>query len=151
MTIQDQFLDVIDRDEAKTRFRAALDLEPLGSERVMMIEALGRILAADVVASVDVPSFDRSNFDGFAVRSSDTFGAAEMSPRALRLLSQSLDAGPEPTVEVGPGEAVLISTGGMVPRGADAILMIEHAEVQEDQACVLLLAWLTGVCSINQV
>ena len=136
MTIQDQFLDVIDRDEAKTRFRAALDLEPLGSERVMMIEALGRILAADVVASVDVPSFDRSNFDGFAVRSSDTFGAAEMSPRALRLLSQSLDAGTEPTVEVGPGEAVLISTGGMVPRGADAILMIEHAEVQEDQVSV---------------
>jgi putative molybdopterin biosynthesis protein len=136
MTHQDQFLDVIDRDEAEARFRAALNLAPLGAERIAMTEALGRVLADDVVARVDVPSFDRSNFDGFAVRASDTFGATEMSSRLVRLLAQSLDAGTEPTTEVGPGETVLISTGGMVPRGADAILMIEYADAQGDQVSV---------------
>jgi putative molybdopterin biosynthesis protein len=136
MTDQDQFLDVIDRDEAEARFRAALDLAPLGAERIAMSEALGRVLADDLVARVDVPSFDRSNFDGFAVRASDTFGATEMSCRTVTLLDQSLDAGTEPTCEVGHGEAAVIATGGMVPRGADAILMIEYADIQNQNVSI---------------
>ncbi|MBC8117484.1 MAG: molybdopterin biosynthesis protein, partial [Candidatus Saccharimonas sp.] len=131
MSDQEQFLDVIDRDEAEQRFRAALSLKPLGAERVPLGEALERVLACDVVARVDVPSFDRSNFDGFAVRAADTFGASELAPKNVRLLDESLDAGTAPTVDVGPGEAVSIATGGMVPRGADAILMVEHSEVRD--------------------
>lgn len=131
MSDQDQFLNVIDRDEAEQRFRSALNLHPLGSERILVSQALGRVLAADVVARVDVPSFDRSNFDGFAVRALDTFGTSELAPRTIRLLDESLHAGTEPTVAVQPGEAVSISTGGMVPRGADAILMVEHADVRD--------------------
>jgi putative molybdopterin biosynthesis protein len=129
MSDQEQFLDVIDRDEAEARFRAALDLSPLGAETIALVDALGRVLAEDVVARVDVPSFDRSNFDGFAVRASDTVGATELTPRSVRLLPETLDAGTAPRCEVQPGEAVVIATGGMVPRGADAIVMIEHAEV----------------------
>src|SRR5262249_4124006 len=68
---QEQFLDVLDRDEAERRFRAALDLRPLEAEEVPLAELLGRVLAEDVVAPVDVPSFDRSNMDGFAVRAED--------------------------------------------------------------------------------
>ena len=136
MADQDQFLDVIDRDEAAARFRAAIALSPLGAERIPVTEALGRVLSDDVVARVDVPSFDRSNFDGFAVRAADTFGATEMSCRSVRLLDQSLDAGTEPEFEVGPGEAALIATGGMVPRGADAILMIEQADLQDGQVSI---------------
>ena len=64
---QDQFLDVIDRDEAERRFRAALDLRPLDGEAVPLDAALGRVLAADVVAPLDVPSFDRANEIGRAV------------------------------------------------------------------------------------
>jgi putative molybdopterin biosynthesis protein len=128
MSAQDQFLNVIDRDEAEARFRAALNLKPLGIERVPLSDALGRVLAHDVVAGVDVPSFDRSNFDGFAVRASDTFGASELQPRTVKLLPHSIDAGALAQMELRPGEAATIATGGMVPRGADAIVMVEHAE-----------------------
>lgn len=136
MSDQEQFLDVIDRDEAEHRFRAALSLRPLGAERISLNEALGRVLACDVVARVDVPSFDRSNFDGFAVRAADTYGTSELAPKAVRLLDESLDAGTAPTIEVGPCEAVAISTGGMIPRGADAILMVEHSEVRNGQVLI---------------
>src|SRR5258706_11039198 len=83
---QHQFLDVIDRDEAERRFHAALDLRPLAAELVPLNEALGRVLAEDVRAPVDVPSFDRSNVDGYAVLAADTFGASEQRPRELLLL-----------------------------------------------------------------
>ncbi|MDZ4684223.1 MAG: molybdopterin biosynthesis protein [Planctomycetaceae bacterium] len=136
MPDQDQFLDVIDRDEAERRFRAALSLAPLGAETIALDAALGRVLAECVIAPVDVPSFDRSNFDGYAVRAADTFGASEMAPKTVRLLPGALDAGTPATMSVAPGEAVTIATGGMVPRGADAILMIEHADVRDGQVVI---------------
>ncbi len=64
---QDQFLQVIDRDEAERRFQAVLELRPLGEEIVPLDQALGRVLGQDVAAPVDVPFFDRSNMDGYAV------------------------------------------------------------------------------------
>ncbi len=131
MVKQQQFLNVIDRDEAERRFHAVLSLDPLGSEEVLLDNALFRILADDVVASVDVPSFDRSNYDGFAGRAVDTFGAREESPRSLVLLDQELATGVVPTTEVAAGQAVAIATGGMLPRGADAVVMVEHTDVQE--------------------
>jgi putative molybdopterin biosynthesis protein len=136
MSGQEQFLDVIDRDEAERRFRTALTLQPLGIERIALTQGLGRVLADDVIARVDVPAFDRSNFDGFAVRAADTFGASELEPRSIALLPESLDAGTPPTVTVEAGQAVTIATGGMVPRGADAILMIEYADVEGDRVLV---------------
>lgn len=136
MVSQEQFLNVIDRDEAEKRFRAVLTLEPLGIEQVSLTHALGRVLAADIVARVDVPSFDRSNFDGFAVHAADTFGASELAPRYVRLLPDAIDAGTPAQFEVGSGEAAAIATGGMVPRGGDAILMVEHTDVQEGQLVI---------------
>jgi putative molybdopterin biosynthesis protein len=130
MSSQEQFLNVIDRDEAEARFRAALDLAPLGVEQVALAEALGRVLAADVVARVDVPSFDRSNFDGYAVRAADTFGASELVGRLVTLLPGAIDAGVTAESEVRSGEAIAIATGGMVPRGADAVVMVEHSELR---------------------
>ena len=91
MSDQEQFIDVIDRDEAERRFRSALNLQPLGIERIAVREALGRVLAVNVLAQVDVPSFDRSNFDGYAVQAADTFGVSEIVPRAVELLPESLD------------------------------------------------------------
>lgn len=136
MSDQEQFLDVIDRDEAERRFRAALNLQPLGSERILVREALGRVLATDVLARVDVPSFDRSNFDGYAVQAADTFGTSELTPRSVELLSQSLEAGTPATVQVQSGQAVAIATGGMVPRGADAVLMVEHSEERDGRLLI---------------
>jgi len=128
---QDQFLDVVSRDEAEARFRAHLSLAPLGEESVALAEALGRVLARDVAAPVDVPGFDRAGVDGFALRAADTEGAREDTPRRLRLNPEVLTPGREPTIAVAPGTATVIATGGMIPRGADAVVMVEHTEAIE--------------------
>ena len=132
MREQDQFLQVLDRDEAERRFRAALDLTPRGVETVPLDAALGRVLAVDIASAVDVPSFDRSNVDGFALNAQDTFGATEEAPRVVHLYPESIHTGVVPATVVGAGGAVAIATGGMVPRGADAVVMIEHAEAVGD-------------------
>ncbi|MBT4845958.1 MAG: molybdopterin biosynthesis protein, partial [Planctomycetaceae bacterium] len=80
MAEQKQFLDVIDRDTAQELFHQAIDLQPLECEIVPLAEALGRVLAIDVISQHNVPSFDRSNYDGFAVRAEDTHGASETNP-----------------------------------------------------------------------
>ena len=128
MRDQEQFLHVLDRDEAERRFRAAIDLTPRGVETVPLDAALGRVLAADVISPVDVPSFDRSNVDGFAVVAEDTFGASEEVPRTVQLGEEAIHTGVVPKTVIRPGTAVSIATGGMVPRGADAVVMVEHAE-----------------------
>jgi putative molybdopterin biosynthesis protein len=129
---QEQFLQVLDRDEAERRFRAAVDAAPRGIETIPLDAALGRVLASDVASPVDVPSFDRSNVDGFAVVAQDTFGASEELPRRLRLAAEVIHTGVVPTSIVRTGEAVAIATGGMIPRGADAVVMVEHADVDGD-------------------
>ncbi len=133
---QQQFLEVIDRDEAERRFQAALRLAPLGEECIPLELAWGRVLSRDVVSPVDVPSFDRSNVDGFAVRAADTYGAAEETPRRLRLLDEVIATAVVPQSRVMADTAVPIATGGMVPRGADAVVMVEHTDVDHQQLLV---------------
>ncbi len=133
---QEQFLEVLDRDEAERRFRAHLELRPLGRETLPVARALGRVLASRVVAEVDVPGFDRASVDGFAVRADDTLGAGERTPRQLTLLPEILTPGREPRLAIQPGTATLIATGGMVPRGADAVVMVEHTDTVEEAGAV---------------
>src|SRR5262249_20618513 len=82
---------------------------------------------------VDVPSFDRSNVDGFAVIAEDTFEASEEFPRLVHLASDVIHTGVVPSTAVRRGEAVAIATGGMMPRGAGAVVMVEHADVRGDE------------------
>ena len=126
---QTQFLDVVTRDEATARFREHLQLAPLGHEVVLLRDALHRVLAEDVLAEVDVPGFDRSNVDGFAVQARDTFGAMEETPRSVRTNAEVLAPGIVPDTAVVSGFATPIATGGMLPRGADAVLMVEHSDL----------------------
>jgi len=126
---QSQFLDVVTRDEAERRFREHLSLAPLGRETVPLHAALGRVLADDAVAAIDVPGFDRSNVDGFAVQAADTWGAMEEQVRALALVGETLAPGIVPQREVTPGCTTAIATGGMLPRGADAVVMVEHTDL----------------------
>jgi putative molybdopterin biosynthesis protein len=128
MREQEQLLQVLDRDEADRRFRAAINLTPCGIETVPLDAALGRVLSAHVVSLVDVPFFDRSNVDGFAVVAQDTFGASEEAPRTLRIAEEEIHTGVVPAAIVESGKAVLIATGGMLPRGADAVVMIEDTD-----------------------
>jgi putative molybdopterin biosynthesis protein len=125
---QDQFLEVVDRSEATARFHRHLTLRPLGGERVQLSLALNRVLAESVIANVDVPGFDRASVDGFAVLASDTMGASEQTPKLLRLNAEILTPGIQPRLPVTTAVASLIATGGMVPRGADAVVMVEQTE-----------------------
>lgn len=132
---QRQFLDVVDEATAHARFdklcqtiKARVVDMPLGPN------ILGRVLAEDARAPVDVPGFDRSNVDGFAVQAKDTYGAEELDPITLTILQPSIAAGDNPEHrEVKPGTAIPIATGAVVPRGADAVVMVEDTSIPDDQ------------------
>jgi molybdenum cofactor synthesis domain-containing protein len=125
---QDQFLTILSREEALERFEAALFPRPVPGEQRPLPDALDRTLAQDIVAPIDVPPFDRSNVDGFAVRSADLASAAEATPVRLMLNDEVIACGTAPMRPVLSGTATSIATGGPVPRGADAIIMIEHTQ-----------------------
>jgi molybdopterin molybdotransferase/putative molybdopterin biosynthesis protein len=131
---QEQFLEVVSADEARARFEKHLDLSPLAAESVPLTAALTRVLAHDVVAAVDAPPFDRSNVDGFALRAADTVGAGDANPKIFRLNAEVIACGDAPALEVAIGTATTIATGGVIPRGADAVVMIEHTELIEEGA-----------------
>src|SRR5580704_7132975 len=131
---QEQFLEVVSAQEARRRFEACIDRSPLPAETLPLAAALSRVLAADVVAPVDAPPFDRSNVDGFAVRAADTSGASDSMPKRFELNAEVIACGVQPAIEVMSGTATAIATGGVIPRGADAVVMIEHTDLIEDAA-----------------
>ena len=104
-------------DDALRLFLKELKPAKLGVDRVPISEALERVVAENVVAPGDLPSFDRSAMDGFAVRASDTFEASQFKSRLLKLTEKEI---------VNEGEASQVWTGGMLPEGADAVVMLEH-------------------------
>lgn len=121
--------------EARARYAAAVQVSPCGTEAVPVEEAVGRVLAADVLARTDLPPFTRSLVDGWAVRSEEVSGATPEAPVRLRRGGE-VSMGRPPEVQVTPGTAVRIPTGGMLPAGADAVVMQEHA--REEAVGVLL-------------
>jgi molybdopterin biosynthesis enzyme len=125
---QDQFLTILSREDALKRFEAALFPRAVPSEQRRLSDALGSALAEDIVAPTDVPPFDRSNVDGFAVRSADLPSASEATPVRVMLNDEVIACGTAPTRLVLSSTATSIATGGPVPRGADAIVMVEHTQ-----------------------
>jgi putative molybdopterin biosynthesis protein len=125
---QDQFLTILSREEALGRFEAALFPHVRLSEWRPLADTLGCALAEDIVVPIDVPPFDRSNVDGFAVRSADLASAGEAAPTRLMLNDEVIACGIAPMRPVLSGTATSIATGGPVPRGADAIVMVEHTQ-----------------------
>jgi len=114
-------------EQAKDIFAAHLPATAKKVKTVPTTRALGRVLAEDVVSGVDVPGFDRSTMDGFAVRARDTFGASEGMPAYLTVAGEIL-MGQAALEEIAAGQAVKIATGGMLPPGADAVVMVEYTE-----------------------
>ncbi len=123
---QKQFLNLATAEEAEKRFWQAIMPKTCGEAQVGLQDARGRVLSRDVIARHNVPYFDRSNFDGYAVRAEDTFGAQETAPVCLSLNPEVLACGVEPKNSVAKGTATMIATGGVIPRGADAVVMIEN-------------------------
>jgi molybdopterin molybdotransferase len=97
------------------------------AERVAAADALGRTLAAPLRSPADLPAFARSAMDGFAVRAADTYGASEALPAYLALAGE-VAMGRPPEVTMGPGQAARVHTGGMLPEGCDAVVMVEHTQ-----------------------
>ncbi len=104
---------------------------PTDSETVDIRSAFSRILAQDVRTSGDMPGFRRATMDGFAVHASATFGASESTPAWLEIQG-TVPMGQVPDFELAPGRAAWISTGGMLPEGADAVVMVEHTQTIDD-------------------
>ena len=125
---QDQFLTILSREAALERFEAALFPRAIPSEQRRLSSALGCALAQDIVAPIDVPPFDRANVDGFAVRSADLASAGEAAPVRVTLNDEVIACGTAPTRPVLSGTATAIATGGPLPRGADAVVMVEHTQ-----------------------
>ncbi len=101
------------------------------TETVVLTDCLGRVTAEDVYSDVDIPDFNRSTMDGFAVKASSTFGASEANPAYLNVRGQ-IRMGGRPDFSIGPGEAARIATGGMLPEGADSVIMVEHTDMLDD-------------------
>jgi molybdopterin molybdotransferase len=99
--------------------------DPVGTEIIHIGDALNRVLSEKITSAEDMPNFSRSSMDGYAVRAKDTFGASDSLPAFLELAGEVI-MGTVPTDDVASGEAVRISTGGMIPEGADAVVMIEY-------------------------
>jgi putative molybdopterin biosynthesis protein len=131
---QDQFLNILSREEAVERFEAALFPRAVPGEQRPLSDALGCALAQDIVAPIDVPPFDRSNVDGFAVRAADLASAGEATPVRVVLNDEVIACGTAPTRPVLSGTATAIATGGPVPRGADAVIMVEHTQPVANRA-----------------
>ena len=125
MSDRKEFRDLAPPEAAREAI-ASLNLSP-APETVPLREARGRVLAERVDAAIDVPGFDRASMDGYAVRASDTFGADEADPAELDLVG-AVHAGAAPDVTVEPGTCAEISTGAVMPDGADAVVMVERTD-----------------------
>ena len=97
------------------------------SEKIRLVDANGRVAAADVRSTRDVPPFSRAGMDGFALRAEDTFGASRYEPKVLRVIDK-VYTGQVPAKSIEPGTAIEIATGAPMPQGADAVVMVEETE-----------------------
>ena len=131
MSAGNYFFKVKTPDEVRSLLREVA--RPLPAESVELSEnILGRILAEDVKSPVDLPGFERAIMDGFAVRARDTFGASPGAPAYLTLAGE-VRMGEAASVKVSPGEAARVSTGSMMPDGADAVVMVEYTDFLDDE------------------
>lgn len=120
------FLSLTSPQEALERYLAQVDCSPI-AEEIRTIDALGRVTAENIRAKIELPSFDRSAMDGYAVIASDTYGCSDTLPNYLKVIGE-VSMGAVPTFRVEKGTAGLIHTGGMLPEGADAVIMLENTQ-----------------------
>lgn len=123
------FFKVIDLDKV---FEYVSLFETVETEEISLKNTQCRILAENIIADADLPPFPRSTMDGYAVCASSTFGASDENPAYLNMVGQ-IAMGESPVFSVVQGEAARISTGGMLPNGADSVVMIEHTEMLDEK------------------
>ena len=112
-------------DDALKLYFEKANLKRLGSEKVDLLNAYNRVLSQDIVAKYDVPHFDRSAVDGYAVKAENTFGASTTNPILLKVVGR-VEFGEKADFEIKDGEALKIATGAPIPQGANAFVMLEY-------------------------
>ena len=122
-----EFLTLLPPDEARDLMLSHLPKPEPASEPIDVPFALNRILAEDIHANQPLPDFQRTTVDGYAVRAGDTHGASDSLPAYLTLIGE-VPMGDAPVFDIGPGQCALIHTGGMLPGGADAVVMLEYTQ-----------------------
>ena len=129
MTMKDMLgrSGVVSREEALKALAEHFAAPVPSVEQISISNSLGRVVAEEITSSEDLPEFDRSTMDGYAVRSADTFGAAESRPALLTLVGDIL-MGTMPERALAKGETMKIATGGALPVGADAVVMFEQTQ-----------------------
>jgi len=126
-----KLLEVDTVQQVKEKMKQHFEDIAIGYEEVEIMQALGRVAFEDVYSQLDIPDFNRSTVDGYAVVSGDTYGAGESMPAFLNIIGK-VDMGKATSLNVSPGNCVYVPTGGMIPQGADAMLMIEYVEVVDE-------------------
>ena len=116
---------------AEDIFESLRDIKPLGTESVPITGAFKRVLARDIISGEDLPGFQRSTMDGYTLAAKDSFGASENLPTPLNIVEE-VKMGEIPRCVLHRGECAQISTGGMLPEGADAVVMVEYTQKVED-------------------
>jgi molybdopterin molybdotransferase len=141
MTIKDMLgrSGVVSREKALKALDGHLVIPMLSFEELSLSHSLGRILAKGIVSPFDQPQFDRSTMDGYAVRSADTFGAAESRP-AMLAVAGDIPMGVMPSHGISKGECMKIATGGALPTGADAVVMFEQTQPVDDKSIEVVKA-----------
>lgn len=137
-----EFLELLPPTDALKRFLDALTFQPQ-AEEIGTQDALGRVLLQPAIARYPLPSFPRTTVDGYAVRAADTHGASESLPAYLNLIGE-VPMGASPDFSVTRGQCALIHTGGMLPDGADAVVMIEYTQSARTDEIEILRAVATG-------
>jgi len=134
MSMGKEFLNLMDPDEVK-KIIDSLNMERK-IERINLSDAYQRVLAEDVHALIDLPPFNRASMDGYAVQAQDTFGASEDNPIILNLI-EKIRAGDSPSKEVQKGTCSEVGTGAPMPAGADAVVMVEVTDIQNDKVEIM--------------
>ena len=137
-----EFLKLLPPLEALGKFLDAINAEPLWEE-IATINALGRVTAEPVFAPYPLPSFARTTVDGYAVRSADTYGAGESLPAYLSLVGE-VPMGGVPDFSIKSAQCALIHTGGMLPSGADAVVMVENTQIAKENEVEIMRSVAVG-------
>ena len=137
-----EFLNLVSPHEALNLFLSEIHMQTK-TEFVQTKDALGRVIREEIIAPHPLPEFPRSTVDGFALRASDTFGAGERLPVYLSLIGE-IPMGCQPTFLLNQEECALIHTGGMIPQGADAVIMVEDTQQNHEAEIEVMKAVALG-------
>lgn len=130
-----ELLNTVTVEEAKNKIRQTFSQILIEKETIDILDAVGRYIYDDVIVPIDVPEFNRSTVDGYAVIAKDTFGASESLPAFLKYKGE-VEMGKETDLIARVGSCSYVPTGGMLPKGCDSVVMIEYTEVLGDEICI---------------